>query len=130
MLSSSKIQNGGWIQDGGEKVFFHFKISKMIIFPKNFFCCVFGLKIQLLCNFFFSKNSEWRINQNGEIFWDALIFLWKIFTSTFFIEFSLQNNKTDVAKHETSKWRPNSRWTPKRFYRLKLLYMIFYQFFF
>jgi hypothetical protein len=31
--------------------------------------------------------------------------------------------------HEISKWRPNSRWTPKRFYRLKLVYLIFLQIF-
>jgi hypothetical protein len=28
-------------------------------------------------------------------------------------------NKINVAKHENSKRRPNSRWTSKRFYRLK-----------
>jgi hypothetical protein len=38
MFPSSKIQNGGLIQDSG---FFYFKISKMIIFQKIFFAVFF-----------------------------------------------------------------------------------------
>jgi O-antigen/teichoic acid export membrane protein len=33
---------------------------------------------------------------------------------------------SNVAKHEISKWRPNSRWTLKRFYRLKLVNLIIF----
>jgi hypothetical protein len=32
---------------------FHFKISKMKIFQKQKLCCIFLLKIKLLCNHFF-----------------------------------------------------------------------------
>jgi hypothetical protein len=37
--------------------------------------------------------------------------------------------KKNVAKHEIPKWRPNARWTPRRLYRLKLVYLIFFEFF-
>jgi hypothetical protein len=48
----------------------------------------------------------------------------------FLTDFELEKNKKNVAKHEISKWRLNSRWTPKGFYRLKLVNLIFLQFFF
>jgi hypothetical protein len=48
----------------------------------------------------------------------------------FLKDFELEKNYKNVAKHEISKWRPNSRWTPKRFYRLKLVNLIFLQKFF
>jgi hypothetical protein len=44
----------------------------------------------------------------------------------FLKDFERENNKTNYAKHEISKWRPNSRWTVKRFYRLKLVYLIIF----
>jgi hypothetical protein len=47
----------------------------------------------------------------------------------FLKDFELRRNKNNVAKHEISKWRSNSRWTPKRFYRLKLAYLTFLQIF-
>jgi hypothetical protein len=37
------------------------------------------------------------------------------------MKFELEKNKKHDAMHEIPKWRPNSRWTPTRFYRLKLL---------
>jgi hypothetical protein len=43
----------------------------------------------------------------------------------FLKDFELEKNKKNVAKHEISKWHPNSRWTPKGFYRLKLINLIF-----
>jgi hypothetical protein len=48
----------------------------------------------------------------------------------FLKDFELEKNKKNVAKHQISKWRPKSRWTPKGFYRLKLVNLIFLQFFF
>jgi hypothetical protein len=39
-------------------------------------------------------------------------------------DFELEKNKKNVAKHQNSKWRPNSRWTPKGFHRLKLINLI------
>jgi hypothetical protein len=48
----------------------------------------------------------------------------------FLKDFELEKNKKKVAKYEISKWRPNSRWTPKGFDRLKLVNLIFLQFFF
>jgi hypothetical protein len=36
----------------------------------------------------------------------------------------------DVAKHKILKWRSNSRWTLKRFYRLKLVNIIIFKNFF
>jgi hypothetical protein len=50
----------------------------------------------------------------------------KIFKD-FLTDFKLEQIKKNVVKHEISKWRPNSRWTPRRFYRLKLVYLIFLQ---
>jgi hypothetical protein len=47
----------------------------------------------------------------------------------FLKDFELKRNKKSVAKHEISKWRPNSRWTPKVFYRLKHVNLAFLQFF-
>jgi hypothetical protein len=44
--------------------------------------------------------------------------------------FELEKNKKNIAKHQISKSRPNSRWMPKGFYRLKLVNLIFLQFFF
>jgi hypothetical protein len=48
MLPSEQIQDDGLIQDGEEN-FFHFKISKMIIFQKKNFCAAF----------FFTKNTTY-----------------------------------------------------------------------
>jgi hypothetical protein len=39
-MPSVKIENGGSIQDGGEKVFFHFKISKTNFFQNKQLCCI------------------------------------------------------------------------------------------
>jgi hypothetical protein len=48
----------------------------------------------------------------------------------FLKDFELEKNKKNVAKHEISKWRPNSSWTPKKIFRLKLVNLIFLQIFF
>jgi amino acid permease len=47
------------------KTFFNFKISKMIIFQKTQLCCIFLLKIQILCNyclFLENQNEEFIYN--------------------------------------------------------------------
>jgi hypothetical protein len=46
------------------------------------------------------------------------------------IRLMLFYSKKIVANLEDSKWRSNSRWTPKQFYRLKLVNYIFLQIFF
>jgi hypothetical protein len=61
-----------------------------------------------------ADKSKWRTFL--QIFWDALFFFDYIYVQFFL----LKNYKTNDAKHEISKWRPNSRWTPKRFYFLKI----------
>jgi hypothetical protein len=69
----SKLKNWKWrmnLQNGGENIFFLIKISKMIILQTKLFCCIFWLKIQLMWNNFFSKNSKWWINQNGDFFFN------------------------------------------------------------
>jgi hypothetical protein len=43
----------------------------------------------------------------------------------FLKDFELEKNKNNVAKHEILKWRPNSKWTLKGFFRLKLVNLIF-----
>jgi hypothetical protein len=73
-------------------------------------------------NHFFSKNSEWQINQNGDFFTDFLRcsnFVCRSFMSNFFfilIDFLIQKNIIIIFEHENSKWHPNLRWTSKRFY--------------
>jgi hypothetical protein len=55
MFLSSKFQNGGWIQDGGENVFFILKFQKWKFFKKKLFLQCFWLEIQLCVTIFSIK---------------------------------------------------------------------------
>jgi hypothetical protein len=51
----------------------HFYFSKTKFLHEGcmislFFCCIFKLKIQILWNIFFAKNTKWRMNQNNRFF--------------------------------------------------------------
>jgi hypothetical protein len=46
--------------------------------------------------------------------WPFLFFLFILGREGHFIDFLWQKNRTNIAKHEISKWHPNSRWTSKR----------------
>jgi hypothetical protein len=90
MFSSSKIENGGWISNMAAKTFFYWsKFQKWYFFKRKLFCCIFWLKIQLMWNNFFSKNSKWRINQNGDFFltnfWRCSNFVCRSFMFNFFL---------------------------------------------
>jgi hypothetical protein len=61
----------------------------------------------------FSKNSKWRIIQNGE-------FIYQIFDTGFL----WWKNETIVAKHEISKWKFKFKMDIKHFYWLKLVNLI------
>jgi hypothetical protein len=87
---------------------------------------VFCTKNTTFVDPFFSRNSKWRIYLQN--FWDADFFLNKcmsIFISFYRLSI-VKKNKTNVAKQEISKCRPNSRWTSKRFYRFKLVYLFIF----
>jgi hypothetical protein len=43
----------------------------------------------------------------------------------FLKDFELKKTLKDVTMHIMSKWRLNSKWTLKHFYRLKIAYLIF-----
>jgi hypothetical protein len=120
MFQSSKIQNGGWIQDGGENVFFILIFQKWLFKKKHSFCFVFWLK-NFCATIFWIKiqNGEWikMVNFFTIFLISSTFFFFVLFTFNYFftfIDFLLQNNKTNVAKHEIYKQRPNSRWMPKR----------------
>jgi hypothetical protein len=60
---------------------------------------------------------------------DMLYFFFITVMSNFFLFIQFfydKKNITNVAKHEISKWRLNSRWMSKRFYRLKLVNLIIF----
>jgi hypothetical protein len=58
--------------------------------------------------------------------WSIFLFFY-IYVQFCFCSYGLFiiKNKINVAKHENSKWRPNLRWTLKRFYRLSLCIWFF-----
>jgi hypothetical protein len=112
MLSSVKIQNDGIQAAKGS-----LKISKWEFLNKKKIAIFFFTKNSIFMEQFFYKISKWRINQNGEFFPNFLrrsiipllyfcpmLFIWAFY-----------------GRKIKSKWRPNSSWTSKLLYRLKLV---------